>query len=322
MPISNILVNNSADLTNLNSKLSFDNVSLLNSMVSGAGVVQDIESKITQINTTLDQLTFVQNQLNTYNNLNQETLLKQQKLLKMENNTLMNQLKELESIQSIIINKNRMIEQTEQNIKDQQNNIYLLILCALLGIVLMVSVFLNGYGIIKPSIFKIAVIAIVVIYIIIFIYYYNIFYFKTALSYLSDRKLQRINDSLKNWKSVTDANIQQAKYGDKSKWIANNCSCPPAEEQDYPSDTGNTIQQSAGHYYYDGNAPQHLLVPTPTVDNSTIFKEQIDWPDYTASGPNFYNSINPNNTENIIRNDLNEEEYSLLVGNTTYTNSL
>jgi len=292
----------------------------------GIGSETNMYNLTSAINANLAQLNLIQNQLNLYNNVNQETLLKQQQLLKMENDTLTKQLRDLEIIQSTLINKDRMIQVTEQNMINQQNNIYLLILCAFLGLVVMLVVFLHGYKIIKPKIFKILIIAIIVIYVIIFIYYYNIFYFKTALSYLTDRRLQRINATLQNWKSVKDANRQEAKYGDKDQWIENNCVCPPPAEEEYAQDknSGETIvQPKSGYYYYDGTAPQQLLVPTPNINNSTNFKEQIIWPDYSASGQkNYYNAINPNNIENIIRKDLNEKKYSALVGNRTFTNSL
>lgn len=317
MPVDT-LINNATDLTAINRDLNLNNSNLTS---------LDINDLTISINTNLEQLDFIQSQLNTFNNINQETLLKQQQLLQMENKTLMKQLKELESIQSIVINKDRMIQQTEKNMIDQQHNIYLLITCGIIGLILMIAVFLYGYKIISSSLFNIIVIAIVIIYIIIFIYYYDILYLKTALSYLNDRKIDRLNDTLKNWKSITDKNIQTAKYGDKSQWIANHCSCPPPGEEQYAKDdnSGETITTDApGYYYYDGNAPKQQLVPTPTQyqTGTNIPYPEISWPDYSASGSNYYNSVNKNITSNIIRDDLKEEDYSIFVRNTTFTNSL
>jgi len=317
MGIENILSNNKDDLNNLYANIQKSigaNIS-----TQGTGASADMNALIRAINGNLAGLDFIQNQLNLYNNINQEILLKQQQLLKMENDTLMKQLKELESIQSIVINKDRMIQQTEQNMIEQQQNIYLLITCGVIGLLLMISVFLYGYNVISPTLFRIIVTTIVIIYIIIFLYYYDIFYLKTALSYLNDRKKQRINNTLKNWKSIVDTNIQTAKYGDKSKWIENNCSCPPPGEEQYAKDTNSSetiVSDKPGYYYYDGNAPKQLLVPTPTESNSN---PTISWPDYSASGSNYYNSVNKTITSNIIRDDLKKDEYSIFVKDTTYT---
>jgi hypothetical protein len=78
---------------------------------------------INSINLNLSQLNYIQNQLNLKSNVNQEILLKQEELLKMENDDLMNQLKKLENIESIISNKDRMIDQTTKNIEITNKNI-------------------------------------------------------------------------------------------------------------------------------------------------------------------------------------------------------
>ena len=316
---TNILQNNSASLNDLYKELQ------------GAHTISEqtsMEQTISAINLNLAQLGSIQEQLSTYNNINQETLLKQQQLLKMENDSLMNQLRELENIQNIVINKDRIIDQTNQNIIDSDYNIKILVICLVLGIILLVCVYLKGYGILKSNS---AFYGIFVIYIIVFIYVFNIFYVKTAISYLSDRKARRLNNVLQKWSAISTANEQENKYGSKSAWEADNCSCPTAETQEeYITDnnSGNTIQSPrSGHYYYDGTAPQQLLVPLPSLNNSTNFREKIDWVDYSNNGTipyknNYYNSGSTTDPVNTLINDLQSEEYSSLVGVSTYTNSL
>ena len=246
--------------------------------------------------------------MNTFNNVNQEALLKQQQLLKMENDSLMNQLRELENIQNIVINKDRIIDQTNQNIIDSDNNIKLLVICIILGIILLVCVYLRGYGTLKSNGIFYGIFA---IYVMVFIYVFNVFYIKTAVSYLMDRRSIRLNNVLQKWSAVSAANKQENKYGSKSSWEA-----------------GDTIQSPrSGYYYYDGTAPQQLLVPLPSSDNSTNFREKIDWVDYSSNGTipyqnNYYNSGSTTDPTNTLINDLQSEEYSSLVGVSTYTNSL
>ena len=281
------------------------------------------------VDTIPGSLDTTQNQMNTFNNVNQEALLKQQQLLKMENDSLMNQLRELENIQNIVINKDRIIDQTNQNIIDSDNNIKLLVICIILGIILLVCVYLRGYGTLKSNGIFYGIFA---IYVMVFIYVFNVFYIKTAVSYLMDRRSIRLNNVLQKWSAVSAANKQENKYGSKSSWEADNCSCPTDEtqEEEYITDnnSGDTIQSPrSGYYYYDGTAPQQLLVPLPSSDNSTNFREKIDWVDYSSNGTipyqnNYYNSGSTTDPTNTLINDLQSEEYSSLVGVSTYTNSL
>ena len=73
---------------------------------------------IKSINENLAELTLIQNQMNTKNNINQEILVKKDQLLRMKNDDLMKQLRELEVIESNIANKNRIIEQVNYNIQE------------------------------------------------------------------------------------------------------------------------------------------------------------------------------------------------------------
>ena len=123
-------------------------------------------------------------------------------------------------------------------------------------------------------------------------YSYNIFYYKDAITYLFDRKEQRLGYALKNWSDVKQSKLQTDLYGSESTWINNNCDCPPTtEEEDIYATNPNssaTVTETPGHFYYDGSAPQQLLVPTPT---SPPLNEKIEWVDYSSnSNNNYYNA--------------------------------
>jgi hypothetical protein len=68
-----------------------------------------VQELVNAINQNLAELNLIQNELSTVNNLNQEALVKKDQLLRMENDDLMKQLRELETIQSTITNKDRLI---------------------------------------------------------------------------------------------------------------------------------------------------------------------------------------------------------------------
>ena len=312
----------------------------INSAGSNNGL--DISRQIIDsINTNLAELNYIQNQLNTLNNVNQESLLKQEQLLQLENEDLMKQLKELENMQSVISNKDRMIEQTNQNIENTDINIRVLMVSILGAIILFVTVGLYYFGIIDDGKLTIIIIAIIVIYLSIVIYSYNIFYVRNSISYLSDKKIQRISDSIQDWSNKKYNELEEEIYGNKDTWVDNNCSCPATskvadEEGDgsqYYANTG--ANQTPGHFYYDGTAPPQLLVPSPTHDNSGTLKQTIDWVDYSNNGTvvynknknevystnnEYYNYKNKNDPRNVLQHKLDKSR--MLVNNTTYTKNM
>ena len=275
------------------------------------------------INSNLAELDFIQNELNTANNLNQETLVKKDQLLRMKNDDLMKQLKELEIIQSTITNKDRLIEQTNNNISEQESNIKILIISSVLAIILLMAIILNGYNTIGNNYLLIVIIIVIVSYFILFIYSYNIFYFKTAITYLFDRKSMRLGNELKNWAKHVESELEDDLFGKKKDWVDNHCACPPTtddniEKDSYARDQNITETPIPGQFYYDGSSPQQLLVPTPT---SPTLTKSIDWVDYSQDGQvkynrdsnkvsydnkNYYNySVDSKDPANILLKELN-----------------
>ena len=110
------------------------------------GNATSIEDIVKAINTNLANITAIQNYSNKINNLNSEALIKKEELLKLENEDLMKQLRELESIQSTIYNKERIIEQNNASMKQEDINIRVLISCIVLAILLLISISLYGTG--------------------------------------------------------------------------------------------------------------------------------------------------------------------------------
>ena len=69
-----------------------------------------------------------------------------------------------------------------------------------------------------------------------------------------------------------------------------------------------------GHFYYDGDAPQQLLVPTPSEKTGPgDVNDVIDWVNYSDNGKTTYYDY-PNN---IFQNDLNYA--NTFVNNKTYS---
>jgi len=266
-----------------------------------ATAIQDI---VNAINTNLADITAIQNYSNKVNNLNAEALIKKEELLKLENEDLMKQLRELENIQSTISNKERIIEQNNVSMKAEDVNIRVLIACIILALLLLVSIGMYGTGKLDSSKLSIVITIIVVLYVIIFLYAYNIFYFRNAIHLLSFRRRDRLINSLKEWREDVRNTAKEALYGTESEWISNNCACPSddntsEEAEIYARDANIGELEIPGYMYYDGTAPQQILVPSPDRINSDA---SIDWVDYSPSGNNSYNpttNITTNNNNNF-----------------------
>jgi hypothetical protein len=293
---------------------------------------QNINSIIESINNNLAELSLSENQINIGNNINQETLLKQEKILKMENDKLMHQLVELKNIESAISNKNKIIEQTNLNIEEQETNIKVLITMIVFSLILFIAVMLYGYRIIKPKILIFIFFILVVLFFIIYIYSYNIFYFYDVIQGLFGNGFQRLENEIINQSESIDKNLRTGLYGDEKVWEDNNCDCPLDEETDisYASDNNSSEMGEKiinGFYYYDGSAPQQLLVPLPpSINDQDESKNynKIDWVDYSKNGTipfnNYYNKNNQNDPKNILREKLDKSIN--LVNYQTNTSSL
>lgn len=256
-----------------------------------------IQSITEALNRNMALLDEIQSELSVLNNVNQDNLIKREEYIKLQNEELLAQLRNLQNIQSNIENKNRYIEQINQNINYQQNNIYLLVISIILGVILFSIVILYGIGKLTNKMLLYGILILFVIYIIIVIYFYNIFYVKSALqSLFGNNPERRFGEALKNWSTEIKNKSQEELYGLEQSWINSNCNCPPQEETQQTQNNNNNnippeeeqnynanIQQ--GYFYYDGSTPQQLLMPSPKISNL----ENIQWVDYSQPVGREYN---------------------------------
>jgi hypothetical protein len=258
--------------------------------------VTSIPNIIQAINENLAELTLIQNKLNTDNNINQEILVKKDQLLRLKNDDLMKQLRDLEMIESNIANKDRIIEQTNYNIDNQNSSIYNLVISLILALILCVSLFLYGTYRLDPKIFLIILIIVILCYLFLFLYTYNIFYLKDTLTYLfKAHYADRIENSVIKWADEVKTTAKNKIDELEQKWIDNHCKCPPPAPPappDVPVSPLNVenvgSKEIPGHFYYDGTAPAQLLVPTPNPKKIGL-DQKIDWVDYSSNGNILYN---------------------------------
>lgn len=278
---------------------------------------------ITAINANLSELNLINNMSNITNNVDQEILVKQNQLLRMKNDELMNQLREIEQIESIITNKNEMIEQTNLNIVNQDVSIKVLTITTVFAILVFISVLLYSLKKIPSKTLAILMCVFFAVYIILMMYIYNIFYFRDAIIYLFfDRTRHRLGEALNKWSDIVKTDIRNDIYGLESDWINNHCACNNSTSESEEENTGvyatnQNISGSeiSGYFEYDGSAPPQLLVPLPSVTPNV---ESIDWVDYSANGQLVYDATN-NTTTNVNNQIYN---YNLRNPNNTLTTNL
>ena len=211
---------------------------------------------------------------NTVNNIDSQILLKKDQLIKIKNQELNEQIKHLQNYESSIINKDRLIEETNLNINNNDRNITVLIYCIIFAIILCIIISMYVYNSISAKLFNLLLIFIVILYVILFLYSYNIFYFKTAINFLDYRKNNNLEKALKDWNKFTNTDLQRKLYGDKTEWLDKNCDCEEATDI-LPNEQNISVKQIPGLYYYDKNSPKQLIVGNndgPDADTSIINK--------------------------------------------------
>lgn len=286
------------------------------------------------INKNLLELNLIQNQLNTLNNVNQEALLKKDQLLRLENDDLTKQLKDLESIQSVIANKSRYIDDSNHFIRKQEKDIQFLYVSIFFAIILFIVILLYSLGYIPFNFFTTLLFIITFLYICYTIYYYNFMYVKTSTDNLLDKSGPRMYDAVKKLNNYIEQEIEfdLGLFNKKDDWEKDNCECegPVPNEIIYPKDTEYSgSKEVAGNFYYDGSAPQQLLPSDKQLDP----RDRINWADYSGDGNpkyfpfgnmtlydnnNFYNTKNLKNDPELQKNKYNP---NLLVNNITLTSN-
>ena len=287
-----------------------------------------LETTVQNLNSAVDTTNLNYNTANTVSNINSQILLKKDQLIKMKNEDLNKQINNLQNYESSIINKDRLINQTDLHVKNNDIKIKFLIFSMVLVFLGLILFTIHKGKYISDLIFKILVTILITIFILSLLITFNIFYFRTIfVEFWQYRKNQRLLNAVSDWTNYAKTDLQTNLYGNKDDWEDENCDCPPDEEV-LPTEGNISVTTKPGYYYYDGNAPKQLIVNNDTkggepVDVSDtpdmeIF-DKIQWVDhdnYTyeeGEGKGTY-QIKPNNN-NLYKNGL-------LVNNSTYTANL
>lgn len=284
-----------------------------------------IDDIINSLNQNMAFLNTIQTQMNVSNNLEQEALLKQSELIKLENEELQNQLRELEIMQSTITNKDRLIEQTDLNTLNEALHVFVLKISILFALALLGSIYMYGNKKITESSTILIVSVIIIIYAIFIIYIYNIFNFKNAIHYFSHRQTLLSELKLNRWGSSISNDIANRRQQYKDQWIANNCACMEEEEEEqqeeeesyFSSGSDRIVNEVPGYYYYDKSSPKEFIAPIKNLKQSVVKTlatperlaepiDYIEWPDYSPSGTAKYNQ----STNDFTRTDTNYYNYN------------
>jgi len=249
-------------------------------------------------------------------NNKREILYKQDKLIDLKNENLMEQLRKLQSIQSSIINKDRIIDQMNDNIEQSNSMINFLIIIFILSFVLFFAIISNGYGQISFNFLRNIFIIIIVLIFLCYLYFFNIFHIKDGVNFVKYHRNELINNTLKEWDDEIYNQIYDAE--DNQEWQDDNCECPPEEESfqyktfDMPGLPNK--KNTDGYFYFDGKDPLQQLVPTPGP-SSTGINDVIDWVDYSENSTTNYYDYPYNQTKNTLNHS------NTLVNNITYSSN-
>ena len=240
----------------------------------------DIMNELKSQNSFLNDSTLDLNAKNQENNVNNEILVKQDQLMKIKNDELNHQLDKLKDMENNIINKDRIIEQTDKHIEKNDKNIFILYISLALSIIIFLSIILYAFGQVNDRILNIIIITIILIFLIILLYTYNIFHFASIVNFIDNRRNLRLQDSISNFERKFG--LQQRLYGNKQDYVDENCDCP--ETEDVFTDEENIgVDIKPGYFYYDKNAPKQVLVPhggekTNVADDTTNkIYNKINW---------------------------------------------
>ena len=324
------------------SDIGSNNNNYINNLNSGSTIDEENSTNIANnLNSSYSGSTNAINSNSLQNNISQEILLKQEQLLKMQNEELNNQLYSLDQAESIISNKDTITKQTDNELSKKNNNINFLIFMLIISLITFCVIMLGNQGIID-NIKMNAILGILVFHVFIaLIIFYDLLYLGTAFKNMFYNRDNIMINKLNNWKfasNIVNA-VDTSLYGTQSDWQQANCQypCNTQEEESTTVASYSSISTvpTPGYYYNDGSAPSQILNPKGTYNNTNNQKELIYWPDYDQSNKiiNDYN-INPQNMINDLVNSPVPDSYSFnsedntsnidgnLSGNYTITSNL
>jgi hypothetical protein len=332
----------SKNLSSLGEQLNNATNSIKNDYHTNPTIYDNISTLSSSLNNKINAHTVEGNQANFNANINQEILLKQEQLLKMQNDDLDSQLSSLDLSQNYINNKSRMIDQTNDALLKKNKYITFLIVTSVFSILAVVVILLYGMKQIDDKKLKILLILLFIIYVCVYLYVYNIFYLNDAFKYMFFSKEVQMGQKLGNWVKNVDDNIATSLYGTEQEWIDENCATPcdldnlsgEEEEDVYATYYENTISPTPGYFYNDNSAPPQLIYPSPTKSNAANTDyAKIVRPDYSTNSTMYEYDIEPQGEINNVLNSrildtgmILGEDGSILdnnmIGSLTYTSNL
>lgn len=260
---------------------------------------------------------------NQEDNTNNEILVKQDQLNKIKNDKLNKQLESLKELEHNVINKDRLVEQTNVINEKNDKNIYTLYVSLFLSLIIFLAIVLFSIGKLNDRLLTIIVTATLFIFTLVVLYTYNIGHFATLVHFLDNRRNLKLEESILNVEKRFGRNMQKRIYGDKQDWIDSNCECPD-DEDIYTDEENIGVEIKPGYFYYDKNAPKQNIVPgggekINVSDNANrdIF-DKIDWVNHDSKS----SSPDSENDYNIYPNNNDVYKNGKLVAESTYTVNL
>lgn len=276
-------------------------------------------SQTDSINTTANLVSQNQN-FNTKN----EILVKQDQLYKIHNDKLNKQLDSLKELEHNIINKDRLIEQTNEQNEKSNKNINTLYISLGLAFIILIGIVLYSIGKLNDRLLAVLVSIVLISFTLIVLYTYNIAHFADMVNFLDNRRNLKLAESIGNIGNRFTKNIQERIYGDKQDWIDTNCECPDAEDI-YTDEENIGVDIKPGLFYYDKNAPKQNLVPhggekvNVSSDASREINDKIEWVNHDSKS---YDPDSEDNNYNINPNNNNLYKDGKFVADSTYTVNL
>ena len=265
------------------------------------------------------------NTQNELNNIDAQILLKKEQLIKMKNEKLNNQIRELQDYESSIINKDRLIDETNAYMEKNNVNIILISISIILSLILLCVICLFVYGKLNGALFNIIFIVLLFCYILLFLYGFDWFYIRNIFNFFKTINRNRLEKSVEDWSKFTKTDLQRQLYGDRTEWNEKNCACEE-EKKVYPDESNVSVNNIPGYFYYDGNAPKQLIIGNDKekmivggtavnvgTDDKPIY-DKIQWVDHDKRSSDEIGIYELNRQKNILD--------SSLVGNSTFTANL
>ena len=226
--------------------------------------------------------------IDTYN-AEREILIRNDELQMLENDSMENQLQHLQSIQSQILSKERLIEQNLYHADQNDKYIRMLSAFILLCVFIFIIFQMHGVGKIDSKKFIIFMGILILLFTLYSMYLYNIFYLKESVGRLFTLQfLSNIGQKIEQKTNDFNKQINTIKQGDYNEWVSKNCKNCSSNNNDSDSlqeeESSFVLEEEdlwSGIFYQDGSQPTQMLYPENTKETSGKYHNQIHYPDYS-----------------------------------------